>query len=390
MDNFIFSAPTKFIFGEDTENSVGICVREAGGSRVLLHYGGGSAVKNGLLDRVKKSLEKEDLFYVTLGGVQPNPKSGLVYSGIEICRKENVDFILAIGGGSVIDSAKAIGIGALYDGDFWDFYSGKAEAGRTLPVGTVLTIAASGSEGSECSVITHENGNCKRLYGNDLMRPEFAILNPRLTQTVPPYQTACGIVDMMSHIFERYFTNTKEVEVTDRLCEGLLLAIVREGAKVMEHPDDYDARANLMWAGTMAHNNICGVGRQQDWATHNMEHGLSSLYGCAHGAGMAVLFPAWMEYTMDHNIMRFAQLAVRVWGCQMDFEHPELTARAGIGKLKVFWTSLGMPASLKEIGGKEEDIPELLAGLQIEEGAEGSFVPLKREECEAVYRLAYR
>lgn len=390
MDNFTFYSPTKFVFGKGEENNAGSCAKAFGAKRVLLHYGGGSAVRSGLLDRVKQSLEKEDIYYVTLGGVQPNPKSGLVYEGIELCRKENIDFILAVGGGSVIDSAKAIGIGVPYEGDFWDFYTGKAAATRTLPVGTVLTIAAAGSEGSDGSVITHENGNFKRAYGNDMMRPKFSILNPELTCTLPPYQTACGIVDMMAHIFERYFTNTKNVEVTDRLCEGLLISIIQEAPKVMKNPNDYEARANLMWAGTMAHNDVCGVGRQQDWASHNMEHELSSLYGCAHGAGLAVIFPAWMEYTMEHNVMRFAQIAVRVWGCQMNFEDPEITAKEGIRALKAFWKSLGMPLSFRDLGAKEEDIPKLLDSLQIDGRHEGSFVPLDREGCEKVYRLACR
>ncbi len=388
MDNFTFYSPTQFIFGKGEENQAGHYVKAFGGTRVLLHFGGGSAVKSGLIDRVSASLEKEGLFYVTLGGVQPNPKSGLVYEGVELCKKEKIDFILAVGGGSVIDSAKAIGLGALYDGDFWDFYTRKAPVERTLPVGTVLTIAAAGSEGSDGSVITHEDGNFKRDCGSDLMRPKFSILNPELTQTLPPYQTACGIVDMMAHVFERYFTNTRNVEVTDRMCEGILKAIIQEAPKVMADPNDYEARANLMWAGTMAHNDICGVGRQQDWASHHLEHELSGLYDCAHGAGLAVIFPAWMTYTMEHDVMRFAQAAVRVWGCERNFEHPEITAKAGIDALKAFWGSLGMPLNFEQLGAKEEDIPKLLETLQIEDHTEGSFVLLDKDACEAIYHLA--
>ncbi|MCU6762640.1 NADH-dependent butanol dehydrogenase A [uncultured Roseburia sp.] len=390
MDNFVFYSPTKFVFGKGEENHAGKYVKEFGGSRVLLHFGGRSAEKSGLLDRIRESLKKEGLYIAELGGVEPNPKSGLVYKGIELCKNENIDFILAAGGGSVIDSAKAIGLGALYDGDFWDFYTGKASVEKTLPVGTVLTIAAAGSEGSDGSVITHEDGNFKRPCGSDLMRPKFSILNPELTQTLPPYQTACGITDMMAHVFERYFTNTKEVEVTDRMCEGILKAIIQEAPKVMADPDNYEARANIMWAGTMAHNDICGVGRQQDWASHNLEHELSGLYDCAHGAGLAVIFPAWMEYTLEHNVMRFAQAAVRIWGCEMNFEYPEITARAGIKALRGFWKSLGMPLNFQELGAKEEDIPKLLETLQIDGRTEGGFVPLDREACEAVYRLACR
>lgn len=390
MDNFVFYSPTKFVFGKGEENNVGRYVKEFGGSRVLLHFGGGSAKRSGLLDRIIESLKKEGLYVAELGGVEPNPKSGLVYEGIELCKKEHIDFILAAGGGSVIDSAKAIGLGALYDGDFWDFYTEKASVERTLPVGTVLTIAAAGSEGSDGSVITHEDGFFKRSCGSDLMRPKFSILNPELTQTLPPYQTACGITDMMAHVFERYFTNTQEVEVTDRMCEGILKAVIQEAPKVMTDPHNYEARANIMWAGTMAHNDICGVGRQQDWASHNLEHELSGLYDCAHGAGLAVIFPAWMEYTLEHNIMRFAQAAVRIWGCEMNFEHPEITARAGIEALRAFWKSLGMPLNFQELGAKEEDIPKLLETLQIDGRTEGAFVPLDKEACEAVYRLACR
>ncbi len=388
MNNFVFYSPTKFVFGKGEENQAGKYVKEFGGTKVLVHFGGGSAVRSGLIDRVCASLENEGISYVTLGGVQPNPRSGLVYEGIELCKKENIDFILAVGGGSTIDSAKAIGLGALYDGDFWDFYTRKAPITQTLPVGTILTIAAAGSEGSDGSVITHEDGNYKRSCGSDLIRPKFSILNPELTQTLPPYQTASGIVDMMAHVFERYFTNTKDVEITDRLCEGILLTIIQEAPKVMADPNDYEARANIMWAGTMAHNDTCGVGRAQDWASHMIEHELSALYDCAHGAGLAVIFPAWMEYTMEHDVMRFAQIAVRIWGCQMNFDHPEITAKAGIEALRAFWKSLGMPLTFAELGAKEEDIPKLVENIQLNGGRLGSFVALTEEECEKIYRLA--
>ena len=235
-------------------------------------------MRSGLIGRVKASLEKEGLSYVELGGVQPNPRSGLVYQGIELCRQEHVDFVLAVGGGSTIDSSKAIALGTVYDGDFWDFYTGKAEAEKALPVASVLTIAAAGSEGSNGSVITHEDGMFKRAYSTELLRPAFAVMNPELTMSLPPYQTASGCTDIMAHVFERYFTNTKNVEITDRLCEGILKTIIKELPKVLENPNDYEARANIMWAGTLAHNDVCGVGREQDWASHNLEHELSALY----------------------------------------------------------------------------------------------------------------
>ena len=355
MDNFTFYSPTYFVFGKDQENHVGQYVRRFGGSKVLIHYGGGSVVKSGLLDRVKKSLELEGLSYIELGGVKPNPKSGLVYEGIELCRNNQVDFILAVGGGSTIDSSKAIAAGVVYDGDFWDFYQGKPIT-EALPVGTVLTIAAAGSEGSPDSVITKEEGMFKRGATGEAIRPAFSILNPQLTETLSPYQTACGITDIMAHVFERYFTNTVEVEVTDRLCEAILLTVKKEAPLVIQDPGNYEARANIMWAGMVAHNNICGVGREQDWASHIIEHELSATYDCAHGAGLAVVFPAWMEYVMKHDVSRFAQLAVRVWECQMDFVDPENTAREGLTRYRDFLESIGMPSKFKDIGADRKSV----------------------------------
>jgi alcohol dehydrogenase YqhD (iron-dependent ADH family) len=292
MDKFNFFSPTEFVFGNDRENECGKLIRKYGGTKVLVHFGSGSAKKSGLLDRVKKSLEAEGISCVELGGVMPNPRDTKVYEGIEICRNENVDFILSVGGGSCIDSSKAIAIGVLYDGDFWDFYSRKAEVKKALPIGTILTIAAAGSEGSGASVITKEDGMLKRDVGSDLLKPKFSILNPVLTMPLPAYQTACGATDIMAHVFERYFTNTKEVEITDRLCEAVLITMVKETPKAIENPEDYGARANIMWAGTVAHTDIVGVGRSQDWNSHMIEHELSGLYDCAHGAGLAVIMPA--------------------------------------------------------------------------------------------------
>lgn len=389
MENFIFYSPTYFVFGKDEENNTGKYVKRFGGSRVLIHYGGGSAMRSGLLDRVKVSLEAEGISWVELGGVKPNPRSGLVYEGIELCRKEKVDFVLAVGGGSSIDSSKAIAAGAVYDGDFWDYYQGKMVE-KALPIGTVLTIAAAGSEGSPDSVITKEDGMLKRGGHGEALRPAFSILNPALTQTLPAYQTACGITDIMAHLFERYFTNTQDVEVTDRVIEGLLSTMIHEAPRVMENPDDYQARANIMWAGMMAHNNCCGVGRVQDWASHDMEHELSAIYDCAHGAGLAVVFPAWMSYTMEHDVMRFAQLAVRVWGCPMDFAHPEVTARAGIEALRRFLRSIGMPENFAGLGAREEDIEKMAHTACYGNGRDGhigGFVPLGEEELKEIYRL---
>ena len=377
------------MFGKDTENRAGELVKRFGGSKVLIVYGGGSVVRSGLLDRVKKSLEAEELSYVELGGVKPNPRSGLVYEGIDLSKKEGVDFVLAVGGGSTIDTSKAIAAGVLYDGDFWDFYSGK-RIEEALPVGTILTIAAAGSEGSPDSVITNENGMYKRGASGDAIRPRFSILNPALTQTLPPYQTAAGITDILAHLHERYLTNTKDVEVTDRLIEGLMLTMIHEAPRVIADPDNYEARANIMWAGMMAHNNSCGVGRTQDWNSHNIEHELSALYDCAHGAGLAVTMPAVFKYVYRHDVMRFAKLAVRVWGCQMDFDDPEATALAGIRALENFLRSIGMPLTFAEIGAKEEDIPKLVQTLCYGDGRKGSisgFVTLNEEDCTNIYRL---
>ena len=387
MDNFTFYSPTLFAFGKDRENETGSLIRRFHGSKVLVLYGGGSVVRSGLLDRVKASLDKENLPYVLLGGVQPNPRSGPVYEGIELCGKEQVDFVLAVGGGSVIDTAKAIAAGAVYDGDFWDFYCGK-RIEKALPVGTILTIAAAGSEGSPDSVITLEKGMLKRGASGDAIRPVFSILNPALTQTLPAYQTACGITDIMAHLYERYLTNTPDVEVTDRMIEALLMTLIHEAPRVMADPNNYAARANIMWAGMMAHNNACGVGRSQDWNSHNIEHELSALYDCAHGAGLAVTMPAVFTYVMQHDVMRFAQAAVRVWGCQMDFAHPEVTARAGIEALRGFLCSIGMPKNFAELGAKEEDIPQLVSTLlHGRNGSISGFVTLNEEDCKNIYRL---
>lgn len=390
MDNFSFYAPTYFEFGKDAENKAGSLVRRFGGNKVLIHYGGGSVVRSGLLERVKKSLEAEGITYVELGGVMPNPRSGLVYKGIDICRQEGIDFILAVGGGSTIDSSKAIAAGAVYDGDFWDFYEGKSVT-KALPVGTVLTIAAAGSEGSPDSVITKEEGMLKRGASGEAYRPKFSILNPELTQTLPPYQTACGITDIICHLYERYLTNTKNVETTDRMIEGLILAMVEEGPKVILNPNDYEARANIMWAGMMAHNNSCGVGRSQDWISHNLEHELSAKYDCAHGAGLAVAMPAVFTYELSHDVNRFAKIAVRVWGCQMDFDNPEVTAKQGIERLKQFLISIGMPKNFAELGAKEEDIEQLAYTACYGDG-NGSgnvygFIKLEQKDVEAIYRL---
>lgn len=389
MENFNFFSPTEFVFGKGRENEAGKYVKKFGGSKVLIHYGSGSVIRSGLLDRVKNSLLAENIEFVGLGGVQPNPRDTKVYEGIELCRKEKVDFILAVGGGSVIDSAKAIAMGVPYSGDFWDFYSGKADIQGAIPVATVLTIAAAGSEGSGDSVITKEEGMLKRGAGSEYIRPKFSIMNPELTCTLPAYQTACGATDIMAHVFERYFTNTKEVEITDRLCEAVLITMVKETPRVIENPNNYEARANIMWAGTVAHNGIVGVGRSQDWNSHGIEHELSGVYDCAHGAGLAVIMPAWMEYVMSHNEMRFAQMATRVFGIAMNFENPAETGRQGIRAFRKFLKSIGMPINFEEIGAKEEDIQIMVEKFGLgENGKTGGFMALSSEDITNIYKIA--
>ena len=319
----------------------------------------------------------------------PNPRSSLVYKGIELCRREGIDFVLAVGGGSAIDSAKAIASGASYEGDFWDFYSKGKPVNKAIKIGTVLTIAAAGSEGSPDSVITHEEGMFKRGASGEALRPVFSILNPEFTCTLNAYQTACGITDIMAHVCERYFSNTKDVEVTDRLCEGVLKTMITESPKVIANLDDYEARANIMWAGMVAHNNICGVGREQDWSSHQIEHELSSMYDVAHGAGLAVIMPAWMTHVMSHDISRFAQFAVRVWDVDMNFSSPEITALQGIERFRAFLVSIGMPKNFEEIHANEKDIPELVRHLGVtDQDRIGGFVKLGSSDVESIYRLA--
>ena len=391
MNNFTFYSPTLFAFGDGEEKNTGALVRRFGGTRVLLVTGGGSVRRNGAYDAVTASLEEAGIPYAELSGVQANPRSGKVYEGIDLVRQTGADFLLALGGGSVIDTAKAIGFGAPYDGDFWDFFTGKAKIETALPVGVVLTISAAGSEGSPNCVITHENGNLKwGIPVTDVVRPKFAVLNPRLTCSLPTYQTACGAVDMMAHIMERYFTNTPDVALTDRLCEALMKTVLDAAPKAIADPNDYAARADLMWTGMLAHNNSCGVGREQDWASHQIEHELSALYDCAHGAGLAVVLPAWMEYVLPHDPVRLAQFAVRVFGCEMNFADPEATARQGIEKLCLFFHSLGMPITFEELGAKAKDIPDMVAHRAEKPNAFpfGGFVKIQPADMEAILRLA--
>ena len=388
MNDFNYYTPTRYVFGRGVESQTGELTRWMGVNRVLLVYGMGSVVRSGLLDRVKTSLDVAGIEYLELGGVLPNPTDDRVYEGIEMCRRDNLTGLVAVGGGSAIDTAKAIACGVPYEGDFWDFYAGKKIVEEALPVGVVLTIPAAGSEGSGNSVITKLDGLHKiSLRTESALRPKFAVMNPELTFTLPPYQTASGIADMMAHIFERYFTNTPETEVTDRVAEGVLKAIITEAPRVMAEPENYDARANIMWCGTLAHNGICGTGRQEDWVSHFMEHELSAVYGVTHGAGLAVMTPAWMTFMATHNPSKGAQFARRV----MDVVNDDDTQAAleGIARLRAFYASLGLPITLGQLGIENPDFDLLVHKLHENKGEViGGYYRLTATETHQIYELA--
>lgn len=388
MNNFDFQVKTKIVFGKGAELQVGPLTK-AETDKVLLHYGGGSIKRSGLYDKVIRSLEEVGVEVVELGGVVANPRVSLVREGIKICREQNIKFILAVGGGSVIDSAKAIAAGFYYEGDVWDIFMGKAQIEKTIPLATILTIPAAGSEVSWSMVITNEDGLLKKPGGHPTLRPVFSLLNPEWTFTLPAYQTACGITDMMAHVMERYFTNTDNVELTDRLCEAVMKTVVTVGPKLMADPDNYDLRAEIMWAGTNAHSDLVGTGREEDWATHDMEHEVSGIYDIAHGAGLAILFPAWMKYVYRNDIPRFAQWANRVFDIEINTSNLEETAIAGIEALEIFFMSIGMPTRLSD-----EDIStdrfEEMANKATDNDAKtlGSFVKLKSADIKRIYELA--
>ena len=390
MKNFKLYAPTDFVFGTEAELQAGDMLKKHGATKVLIHYGGGSVVKSGLLQRVEDALNTAKMPYVKLGGVQPNPIDTIVYEGIELCKKEGVDFILAVGGGSVIDSAKAIAAGALYNGDFWDFFAKKQVIEKAIPVATILTIPAAGSEASDSMVITGTKGEVplKWSTGSPHIVPVFSLLNPELNYTLPPFQTACGVADMMAHVMERYFTTVKDVEISDRLCEAILLAIITEAPKAIKDPNWYSARANLTWAGTIAHNGSCGVGRTGDWSSHTLEHELSALYDVAHGAGLAVIFPAWMKFVYETDLDLFVQFATRVWGVE-DSGDKKAVALKGIEALEKFFSSIGLPINFEQLGAKKEDIDKMVETLHLNVGDSfGSFKNLTMDDARKIYELA--
>lgn len=388
MENFTFKNPTKILFGKGREIEVG---KEASayGDKILLHYGGGSIKSSGLYDQVMSSLKAAGLTVFELGGVKPNPRLSLVREGIELCRKENIDIVLAVGGGSVIDSSKAIAAGFYYEGDVWDLYTGVSVAKRVLPVATILTIPAAGSESSMSSVITKEEGDLKKPYDDPILFPAFSILNPELAFTLPDFQVGCGIADMTAHLLERYFTNAAPVGLTDRLIEGALKNIMDYSPKVLEKRDDYDAWAEIMWSGAVAHNSSLDTGRIGDWASHLIEHELSGIYDIAHGAGLAVVFPAWMKYTYKHDVKRFAQWAVRVMNVEQNFQSQEETAIAGIARFEEYLTSLGLAVRLEGVGIDESRLEEM-ADKTTDSNTKsvGNFVKLNRQDVLNILKLA--
>ena len=359
IKDFNFYAPTRVVFGKSSEEKIAELVMAFHPQKVLIHYGGGSAERFGLLNVVRSQLRQAGLDFVELGGVIPNPLLSKVQEGITLCRKENVDFILAVGGGSVIDSAKAIGYGVHYNGDVWDFWAGKATPKACMPIGVVLTIPAAGSEMSSSCVITKDEGLIKRGINSDLCRYKFVVMNPERTFTLPPYQTAAGATDIMMHTMERYFSKYEDMTLTDAIAEALLRTVKDAALVVMEHPEDYRNRAQIMWAGSLAHNDLTECGTEKDFATHRLEHELSALFGVTHGAGLAAIWPSWARYVKNKHLSRFVQFAVNVMGIENDFAHPDETAEKGIRAIEDFYRKIGMPTNIHELLGREITTDEI-------------------------------
>ena len=392
MRDFNYYAPTEVVFGKQSEEQVAHLVKKYGGSKVLVHYGGQSAKRSGLLDKICNLLQKEGIDYIVLGGVVPNPRLSLAQQGIELCRKESVDFILAVGGGSVIDSSKCIAYGVGFEGNVWDIYLGKATPTTMLPVAAVLTIPAAGSEMSESSVITNEDGDVKLGYSNNLSRPKFAIMNPERTFTLPPYQTAAGVTDMMMHTMERYFTKDDDMDLTTDLAEAALRSMKDAIFAVLKNPEDYRYRAQIMWGGSLMHNGLTGCGVSDDWATHQLEHELSGMFDVTHGAGLAAVWPSWARYVMYENLSRFVRFAVNVMDVPNDFTDPETTALKGIEAMERFYHAIGMPINIKELIGREitdGEIKEMVRKCSRGNTHTcGCLKVLKAEDMEAIYQMA--
>lgn len=394
MNNFTFCTPTNVIFGKDIEHKIGETLKEYGATKVLIHYGGGSVKKTGLLDKILNSLKNANIEYVELGGVEPNPKLSFIHKGIEFCKSENVDFILAVGGGSVIDSAKAIGVGLATGNDPWQYTSKDISLNRdeVFNVGVVVTISAAGSEMSNSGVITNDliTPWVKQSITSETIRPIVAFMNPQNTFSVSKFQTGCGIVDIMMHTLERYFLDVKDCDLTERIAEGLLIAVRDAGRVAIKNPDDYEARATLMWASSLSHNDITGCGKPRYFPVHKLEHPMSALHdNISHGAGLSVLFPAWAQFVMEYDIMKFAQLANRVWGVQMNFEYPQKTAKEGIVAMKAYFEEIGMPVKMEQLGLKQKDYDDII-NLTTNNGTKvvKSYIDLGKEEIKQIYKLA--
>ena len=392
LKDFNFYAPTRVVFGRDAEQKIGELVKNHGGHKVLIHYGGGSAERSGLLSVVRQQLTAAGIPFVELGGVVPNPLLSMVYDGIELCRREKVDFLLAVGGGSVIDSSKAIGYGVPYEGDVWDFWAGKACPSQCLPIGVVLTIPAAGSEMSSSCVITKDDGLIKRGINSDLCRCKFAVMNPERTYTLPSYQTAAGATDIMMHTMERYFSKYEDMTLTDAIAEALLRTVKDAALVVMEQPEDYRNRAQIMWAGSLAHNDLTECGTEKDFATHRLEHELSALFGVTHGAGLAAIWPSWARYTMKKHLSRFVQFAGNVMGISVDYAHPEETAERGIKALEEWYKKIGMPTNIHELLGRE--ITEKEIDIMVDKCSRGGTITLgamevlDAKDMRAIYMMA--
>ena len=392
MKDFNYYAPTEVVFGKESEEQVARLVKKYGGTKVLVHYGGQSAIRSGLLVKICDLLQEAGIEYVKLGGVVPNPRLSLAQKGIELCRQEGIDFILAVGGGSVIDSCKCIAYGVPYEGNVWDFYLGKAKPTAMLPLAAVLTIPAAGSEMSEASVITNEDGDVKLGYSNSLSRPKFAIMNPCRTFTLPPYQTAAGVTDMMMHTMERYFTKDDDMDLTTEVAEAMLRSMKNAVFAVLKNPEDYRYRAQIMWGGSLMHNGLTGCGVSDDWATHQLEHELSGMFDVTHGAGLAAVWPSWARYVMQENVSRFVRFAVNVMDVPNDFTNPVGTALKGIEAMERFYHAIGMPINIKELIGRDitdEEIKEMTRKCSRDyQRTCGCLKVLKAEDMQAIYQMA--
>lgn len=390
MENFTLCTPTEIIFGRDTQKHVGTALASRGASKVMIVYGSDRIKKSGLLKQVEDSLAAAGILFVEFGGIKPNPTAESVRQGIALALRESVNFLLAVGGGSPIDAAKAIAAGAVYPGDFWDFFIGKETPQFALPLGVVLTIPAAGSESSGTSVITNEETHQKiSLRSPGLLRPRFAIMNPELTMSLPWNQTAYGIVDMLAHIFERYFSNTPGTQLVDAYSEAIMRDVMDRALTLRLNPEDYDARADVMWAGTLAHNGLCGVGKEEDWSSHRLEHEVSAFYDVAHGAGLAVIIPAWLKFCARSNPDKIWRFAINVMSVNPAGKTTDEIIDEGIAELEHFYHDMELTTSLRTLIGEEPDIPKMVASLERNIGSTiGAYVPLSMEDCTEIYKMA--